>query len=234
MLPSGLLVQTVVLEGGGGGHPSKPGELQDSAPGDYPQDGAGSAAIHPDAGKSELWTVPVSLEPSGKGHFNTALDPQMVPTLGASAVVMALQVCDQVSLAGFGYDMQHPQSQLHYYEAVPMDAMKAQVGRPHLLIPRPFTHLTPPPLTAGGARHQRRETLSEGPGGRRSHDRPHGSSVTGRIPAAKERSSLCCHGELEDPSKAAIIYQQLPHIRSSLISMFFIDRKVISNSISNK
>lgn len=52
----------------------------------------------------------------------------MVPTLGASAVVMALQVCDQVSLAGFGYDMQHPQSQLHYYEAVPMDAMKAQVG----------------------------------------------------------------------------------------------------------
>lgn len=61
----------------------------------------------------------------------------MVPTLGASAVVMALQVCDQVSLAGFGYDMQHPQSQLHYYEALPMEAMKAQVGRPHLLAPRP-------------------------------------------------------------------------------------------------
>lgn len=74
---------------------------------------------------------------TGGGHLNTALDPQVVPTLGASAVVMALQLCDQVSLAGFGYDMQHPQSQLHYYEAVPMEAMKAQVGRAHLLVPRP-------------------------------------------------------------------------------------------------
>ncbi|CAG6017218.1 unnamed protein product [Menidia menidia] len=51
----------------------------------------------------------------------------MVPTLGASAVVMALQVCDQVSLAGFGYDMQQPAARLHYYETIRMDAMKAQV-----------------------------------------------------------------------------------------------------------
>ena len=51
----------------------------------------------------------------------------MVPTLGASAVVMALQVCDQVSLAGFGYDMQHPEARLHYYETIRMEAMKAQV-----------------------------------------------------------------------------------------------------------
>ncbi|XP_028279681.1 ST3 beta-galactoside alpha-2,3-sialyltransferase 7 [Parambassis ranga] len=51
----------------------------------------------------------------------------MVPTLGASAVVMALQLCDQVSLAGFGYDMQHPEARLHYYETLRMDAMKAQV-----------------------------------------------------------------------------------------------------------
>lgn len=54
----------------------------------------------------------------------------MVPTLGASAVVMALQVCDQVSLAGFGYDMEHPQSRLHYYESLPTAAMKSQVGGP--------------------------------------------------------------------------------------------------------
>lgn len=53
----------------------------------------------------------------------------MVPTLGASAVVMALQLCDQVSLAGFGYDMQHPESRLHYYEAIRMGAMKAQVNQ---------------------------------------------------------------------------------------------------------
>nr|XP_020457503.1 lactosylceramide alpha-2,3-sialyltransferase-like [Monopterus albus]XP_020457504.1 lactosylceramide alpha-2,3-sialyltransferase-like [Monopterus albus] len=51
----------------------------------------------------------------------------MVPTLGVSAVVMALQLCDQVSLAGFGYDMQHPKARLHYYETLRMDAMKAQV-----------------------------------------------------------------------------------------------------------
>ncbi|XP_061766184.1 ST3 beta-galactoside alpha-2,3-sialyltransferase 7 [Nerophis ophidion] len=52
---------------------------------------------------------------------------KMVPTLGAGAVVMALQLCDHVSLAGFGYDMQHPHSPLHYYETIPMAAMKAQV-----------------------------------------------------------------------------------------------------------
>ncbi|KAF7649231.1 hypothetical protein LDENG_00144800 [Lucifuga dentata] len=52
---------------------------------------------------------------------------KMVPTLGASAVVMALQLCDQVSLAGFGYDMQHPEARLHYYETLRMGAMKAQV-----------------------------------------------------------------------------------------------------------
>lgn len=52
---------------------------------------------------------------------------KILPTLGASAVVMALQLCDHVSLAGFGYDMQHPEARLHYYEGIRMDAMKAQV-----------------------------------------------------------------------------------------------------------
>uniref|UniRef100_A0A672QPZ7 Lactosylceramide alpha-2,3-sialyltransferase n=1 Tax=Sinocyclocheilus grahami TaxID=75366 RepID=A0A672QPZ7_SINGR len=33
---------------------------------------------------------------------------KLVPALGITAVVLALQVCDEVSLAGFGYDMQHP------------------------------------------------------------------------------------------------------------------------------
>ncbi|XP_077438668.1 ST3 beta-galactoside alpha-2,3-sialyltransferase 7 isoform X2 [Vanacampus margaritifer] len=51
----------------------------------------------------------------------------MVPTLGAAAVVMALQLCDHVSLAGFGYNMQHPHAPLHYYETIRMAAMKAQV-----------------------------------------------------------------------------------------------------------
>ncbi|XP_024002084.2 ST3 beta-galactoside alpha-2,3-sialyltransferase 7 [Salvelinus sp. IW2-2015] len=52
---------------------------------------------------------------------------KVVPTLGASAVVMALQLCDEVSLAGFGYDLQHPGARLHYYESLCMDAIKAQV-----------------------------------------------------------------------------------------------------------
>ncbi|XP_069000154.1 ST3 beta-galactoside alpha-2,3-sialyltransferase 7 isoform X2 [Embiotoca jacksoni] len=50
-----------------------------------------------------------------------------VPTTGAIAVVMALQLCDQVSLAGFGYDMQHPDARLHYYETIRMDTMKYHV-----------------------------------------------------------------------------------------------------------
>ncbi|KAJ8360284.1 hypothetical protein SKAU_G00168090 [Synaphobranchus kaupii] len=52
---------------------------------------------------------------------------QTMPTLGASAVVMALQLCDEVSLAGFGYDLTHPNAPLHYYESLHMDAMRSQV-----------------------------------------------------------------------------------------------------------
>lgn len=52
---------------------------------------------------------------------------KMVPTLGITAVVLALQVCDEVSLAGFGYDLQHPGALLHYYGSVRMDAMNTQV-----------------------------------------------------------------------------------------------------------
>lgn len=62
----------------------------------------------------------------------------MVPTLGASAVVMALQLCDHVSLAGFGYDMQHPGVRLHYYETIRMDAMKAQVSLDYQTVIRIF------------------------------------------------------------------------------------------------
>ncbi|KAL4641044.1 lactosylceramide alpha-2,3-sialyltransferase-like [Arapaima gigas] len=50
-----------------------------------------------------------------------------VPTLGTGAVVAALHLCDEVSLAGFGYDLQHPQMPLHYYESLHTDAMRVQV-----------------------------------------------------------------------------------------------------------
>lgn len=61
------------------------------------------------------------------GHF-FFLPKNILPTIGATGVVMALQMCDQVSLAGFGYDMQHPEARLHYYEAIRMDTMKSQVS----------------------------------------------------------------------------------------------------------
>lgn len=51
---------------------------------------------------------------------------QMVPTLGVTSVVTALHLCDEVNLAGFGYDMHHLDLPLHYYEAIRMDAMNAQ------------------------------------------------------------------------------------------------------------
>lgn len=71
---------------------------------------------------------PEIIHKTGQAIQKYALKPgNMVPTLGASAVVMALQLCDHVSLAGFGYDMQHPEARLHYYEDIRMDAMEAQV-----------------------------------------------------------------------------------------------------------
>ncbi|KAF5910242.1 lactosylceramide alpha-2,3-sialyltransferase-like [Clarias magur] len=55
------------------------------------------------------------------------LKTKSVPTLGFTGVVLALQLCDEVSLAGFGYDFKHPGSLLHYYGSVRMDHMMAQV-----------------------------------------------------------------------------------------------------------
>ncbi|GCB66804.1 hypothetical protein scyTo_0013618 [Scyliorhinus torazame] len=51
---------------------------------------------------------------------------QNIPTLGVSAVVLATHLCDEVSLVGFGYNLSQPQTPLHYYENVRMNAMKAQ------------------------------------------------------------------------------------------------------------
>lgn len=85
----------------------------------------------------------------------------MIPTLGASAVVMALQLCDQVSLAGFGYDMQHPETRLHYYETLRMGAMKAQVREQPKQMARVRLHafilvtVVSCSRLPGGARHQR-------------------------------------------------------------------------------
>ncbi|XP_018590311.1 ST3 beta-galactoside alpha-2,3-sialyltransferase 3b isoform X2 [Scleropages formosus] len=47
-----------------------------------------------------------------------------IPTLGTVAITMALHNCDEVAVAGFGYDLNNPNAPLHYYEPVKMSIMK--------------------------------------------------------------------------------------------------------------
>ncbi|XP_064275049.1 lactosylceramide alpha-2,3-sialyltransferase isoform X5 [Passer domesticus] len=49
-----------------------------------------------------------------------------VPTIGVTAVVLATHLCDEVSLAGFGYNLDQPSTPLHYYDNLCMAAMKEQ------------------------------------------------------------------------------------------------------------
>ncbi|XP_039632522.1 ST3 beta-galactoside alpha-2,3-sialyltransferase 3a isoform X2 [Polypterus senegalus] len=47
-----------------------------------------------------------------------------IPTLGTVAITMSLHNCDEVAVAGFGYDMNNPFALLHYYENVKMSTIK--------------------------------------------------------------------------------------------------------------
>lgn len=51
---------------------------------------------------------------------------QNVPTMGIVAVILATHLCDEVSLAGFGYDLSQPQTPLHYFDSQCMAAMNLQ------------------------------------------------------------------------------------------------------------
>ncbi|KAL2077249.1 hypothetical protein ACEWY4_026753 [Coilia grayii] len=51
---------------------------------------------------------------------------QNVPTLGVSALNLASYLCDEVSLAGFGYNLSQKEAPLHYYDSLPMSAMLNQ------------------------------------------------------------------------------------------------------------
>ncbi|XP_060935586.1 lactosylceramide alpha-2,3-sialyltransferase isoform X2 [Limanda limanda] len=51
---------------------------------------------------------------------------QNVPTLGVSALNLASLLCDEVSLAGFGYNLSQQAAPLHYYDHLPMSAMLQQ------------------------------------------------------------------------------------------------------------
>ncbi|XP_039550124.1 lactosylceramide alpha-2,3-sialyltransferase [Pimephales promelas] len=48
---------------------------------------------------------------------------QNVPTLGVSALNLATYLCDEVSLAGFGYNLSQKVVPLHYYDDKPMTSM---------------------------------------------------------------------------------------------------------------
>ena len=55
-------------------------------------------------------------------HINSVF--QNIPTLGAVAITMALHNCDEVAVAGFGYNMSTPHAPLHYYEKIRMSAIR--------------------------------------------------------------------------------------------------------------
>lgn len=75
----------------------------------------------------------VSATPTHPAELYTppsALLFQNIPTLGSVAVTMALHGCDEVAVAGFGYDMNTPNAPLHYYETVRMAAIQeVRAGR---------------------------------------------------------------------------------------------------------
>lgn len=50
-----------------------------------------------------------------------------IPTIGIVATVLATHLCDEVSLAGFGYDLSQPRTPLHYFDSQCMGAMNWQV-----------------------------------------------------------------------------------------------------------
>ncbi|XP_070818610.1 lactosylceramide alpha-2,3-sialyltransferase isoform X2 [Chaetodon trifascialis] len=53
---------------------------------------------------------------------------QNVPTIGVSALNLASLLCDEVSLAGFGYNLFQQGATLHYYDRLPMTAMLQQTS----------------------------------------------------------------------------------------------------------
>ncbi|MCJ8729618.1 hypothetical protein PDJAM_G00108500 [Pangasius djambal] len=60
----------------------------------------------------------------GLPHHNGLMGRGNIPTLGTVAITMALHNCDEVAVAGFGYDMSNLHAPLHYYEKLKMSAIK--------------------------------------------------------------------------------------------------------------
>lgn len=49
-----------------------------------------------------------------------------MPTIGVSALNLASLLCDEVSLAGFGYNVIQQGATLHYYDNLPISTMLQQ------------------------------------------------------------------------------------------------------------
>ncbi|XP_029001750.1 ST3 beta-galactoside alpha-2,3-sialyltransferase 3a isoform X2 [Betta splendens] len=60
----------------------------------------------------------------GFPHNNGQMGKGNIPTLGTVAITMALHNCDEVAVAGFGYNLNTPHAPLHYYEKISMSAIK--------------------------------------------------------------------------------------------------------------
>ncbi|TRZ02643.1 hypothetical protein DNTS_000625 [Danionella cerebrum] len=60
----------------------------------------------------------------GFPHNNGLMGKGNIPTLGTVAITMALHNCDEVAVAGFGYDLNFLHAPLHYYEKLKMSAIK--------------------------------------------------------------------------------------------------------------
>ncbi|XP_059196946.1 ST3 beta-galactoside alpha-2,3-sialyltransferase 3a isoform X2 [Centropristis striata] len=65
----------------------------------------------------------------GLPHNNGQMGRGNIPTLGSVAITMALHNCDEVAVAGFGYNISTPNAPLHYYENIRMSAIKECAGR---------------------------------------------------------------------------------------------------------
>ncbi|XP_070607527.1 lactosylceramide alpha-2,3-sialyltransferase isoform X3 [Erythrolamprus reginae] len=65
-------------------------------------------------------------EPQARLFSWDKVSEQNVPTIGMIATVLATHLCDEVSLAGFGYELRHPEAPLHYYDSVCTVAMDWQ------------------------------------------------------------------------------------------------------------
>ncbi|XP_067369598.1 ST3 beta-galactoside alpha-2,3-sialyltransferase 3a isoform X2 [Channa argus] len=66
----------------------------------------------------------------GLPYNNGQMGRGNVPTLGSVAITMALHNCDEVAVAGFGYNLSTPHAPLHYYEKILMSAIKEMAAHP--------------------------------------------------------------------------------------------------------